>query len=128
MAFAANLSYLLRIRGRGSVAKLAETLGRRRTTASKWGRWKEEGKKVRVPPTTVVPQILEFFGLRPSCDLYAEPLFLGFAEIEDAVLRIEGRHYLDCLAGEYLRQAVARIRDEATLQGASKQPPFPVAK
>ncbi len=120
MVFAANLSYLLMIRGRGSVADLAKTLGRSRTTASKWGRWRDEGKKVRVPTATAMLQVLEFFGLRPSCDLYTEPLFLGHAEIEDAVLRIEGRHYLDCLSGEHLRQAVTKLQEETARQGTSR--------
>lgn len=119
MVFAANLSYLIKIQGRGSVARLAKFIDRNKTTASKWGRWREEGKKVRVPPATSIPQILEFFGLRPSCDLYTEPLFLRLAEIEDTVLRIEGKHYLDCLSGEHLRQAVERIREETIRQNAS---------
>ena len=113
MVLAANLSYLIELRGRGTVGRLAKFTGRDRTTVSKWGRWKEEGLNVRVPPSTVIPKILEFFDLKPTCDLYQEPLFLGLAEIHEAVLRNEGRHYLDSLSGEHLRQAVERLREES---------------
>lgn len=120
MVFAANLAYLIKVQGRGTVARLAKFAGRNTTTASKWGRWKEEGRKVRIPPATVVPLVLEFFGLKPSCDLYREPLFLGRAEIHDAVMRIEGKHYIDCLSGEHLRQAVDRLREESARQATNK--------
>lgn len=121
MVFAANLAYLIKFRGRGAVAGLAKFTGRNTTTASKWGRWREEGRKVRLPPTTSVPRVLEFFGLKPSCDLYREPLFLGRAEIQDELLRIEGKHYLDCLSGEYLRQGVDRLREESARQATNKR-------
>lgn len=121
MVFAANLAYLIKFRGRGAVAGLAKFTGRNTTTASKWGRWREEGRKVRVPPTTVVPRVLEFFDLKPSCNLYQEPLFLGGTEIHDALLRIEGKHYLDCLSGEFLRQGVDRLRDESVRQAATER-------
>ena len=120
MVFAANLSYLIKIGGRGTVARLAKFTGRNKTTASKWGRWKEEGRKVRIPPTTLLPRIMEFFDLRPSCDLYQEPLFLGHAEIHDALLRIQGKHYLECLSGEYLNQAVDRLREESARQATKR--------
>lgn len=121
MIFAANLNYLIKAHGRGSVAQLAKFIGRNTTTASKWGRWREEGRKVRLPPATAMPRILEFFGLKPSCDLYEDPLFLGHAEIRDALLRIEGRHYLESLSGEYLRQAVDRLREESARQATSRR-------
>lgn len=121
MVFAENLMYLIKTQGRGTVAQLAKFTGRNTTTASKWGRWREEGRKVRVPPVTLVPRILEFFDLKPTCDLYREPLFLGRAEIHDAMLRIEGKHYLDCLSGEYLNQAVNRLREESARQTANKR-------
>ena len=113
MVLAANLSYLIKIEGHGTVGQLAEFTGRDRSTISKWGRWKEEGSKVRVPPATIMPRILEFFGLKPTCDLSREPLFLGLAEINDVVLRSAGRHYLNCLSGEHLNQAVERLREES---------------
>lgn len=116
MVFAANLDYLLSIRGRGSVAALAKYLGRSTTTASKWGRWQAEGRKVRVPPATAMPRILDFFGLKAACDLCEEPLFLGRAELEDELVRIEGEHYLATLRGDFLKQAVARIREESLRQ------------
>mgnify|MGYP001264241314 FL=1 len=71
---------------------------------------------MRLPPTTVLPKILEFFDLKPSCDLYSEPLFLGHAEIHDALLRIQGKHYLECLSGDHLHQAVDRLREESARQ------------
>ncbi len=120
MVFAANLLYLIKSGGRGSVSRLAKFIGRTRTTASKWGRWKEEGRKVRLPPATVMPKILEFFDLKPSIDLYSEPLFLGHTEIQDALLRIQGKHYLDCLSGEYLGQAVDRLREESARQSSKR--------
>lgn len=120
MVFAENLMYLIKTQGRGTVVQLAKFTGRNTTTASKWGRWREEGRKVRVPPITLVPRILEFFDLKPTCDLYREPLFLGRAEIHHAMLRIEGKHYLDCLSGEHLNQAVNRLREESARQAANK--------
>ena len=120
MVCAANLSYLIKIRGRGTVAKLAEATGRGRETPSKWGRWKEEGEKVRVPPKTIIPKILEFFDLKPSTDLSQTPLFLGYAEIRDDVLRGEGKHYLNCLSGDHLKQAVDRLREESARQAAKR--------
>jgi hypothetical protein len=121
MVFAENLTYLIKRQGRGTVVRLAKFTGRNTTTASKWGRWREEGRKVRLPPTTLVPRILEFFDLKPSCDLYRKPLFLGRAEIHDALLRIEGKHYLDCLSGEHLNQAVNRLREESIRQATNKR-------
>jgi len=120
MVFAANLSYLIKVSGRGTVARLAKFTGRNKTTASKWGRWKEEGRKVRIPPATLLPRIMEFFDLRSSCDLYQEPLFLGRAEIHDALLRIQGKHYLECLSGEHLGQAVDRLREESARQATKR--------
>jgi hypothetical protein len=120
MIFAENLTYLIKARGRGTVVRLAEFTGRNTTTASKWGRWREEGRKVRIPPAKLVPRILEFFDLKPSCNLYREPLFLGRAEIHNALLRIEGKHYLDCLSGEHLNQAVNRLREESVRQSTKK--------
>lgn len=120
MVLAANLNYLMEAGGRGTVAQLAEFAGRNRTTASKWGRWTEEGPNVRVPPTTAMPRILEFFELRPTCDLSQEPLFLRCSEIHEAVLRIQGKHYLDCLSGDHLTQAVDRLREESARQAAKK--------
>lgn len=120
MVLAANLSYLIKIEGHGTVGQLAEFTGRDRTTVSKWGRWKEKGAKVRVPPSTILPRILEFFRLKPTCDLSQEPLFLGLAEIHDVVLRSEGRHYLNCLSGEHLNQAVERLREESARYSVRK--------
>jgi hypothetical protein len=111
MVFAANLAYLIKLQGRGTVARLAKFVGRSKTTASKWGRWKDEGRKVRIPPSTVVPRVKEFFGLSSSCDLYSEPLFLGRTEIRDALLRIEGTYRLSRLSGEHLYHAVNRLRE-----------------
>lgn len=119
MTFAANLEYLLKLQGHGSVSQLAKFIGRRPNTASKWARWREEGRKVRVPPRTVEAKILEFFGLKPSCDLYREPIFLGGAEIRDLLMRIEAKHLIDHLVGEHLSQAVERLRDEWSRQTAA---------
>jgi|APSaa5957512535_1039671.scaffolds.fasta_scaffold33376_2 hypothetical protein len=116
MVFAANLVYLIKVGGHGTVVRLAKFVGRNRTTASKWGRWQDEGRKVRVPPVTVLPKIIEFFDLKPSCDLYKEPLFLGRSGIQDSLLRIQGKYYLDCLSGEHLNQAVDRLRVESARQ------------
>ena len=113
MVYAANIAYLIDIKGRGGVAQLAKFTGRNRSTVSKWGRWQEEGPDVRVPPSTARPRILEFFDLKPTCDLSSEPLFLGRAELRDALLRIEGKHYLDFLKGHHLSQAVDRLREES---------------
>jgi len=121
MVFAANLQHLLKLKGRGSVAQLAKLTGRNITTASKWGRWQEEGRKVRIPPRTVEPLILEFFGLKPSCDLYREPLFLGRSEIHDELMRIEGRHYLDYLTGEHLSFAVDRLKEASLRQESASR-------
>ncbi len=121
MVYAENLIYLIKSQGRGTVAQLAKFTCRNKDTASKWGRWREEGRKVRIPPSTLTPRILEFFGLKPSCDLYREPLFLGRAEIHDSLLRNEGKHYLDCLSGEHLNQAVNRLREESARQTAKKR-------
>ena len=113
MVFAANLSFLIQRGGRGTVVRLAQFLGRSKTTASKWGRWQEEGERVRVPPSTTHNQILEFFGLPASCDLNQQPIFLGGAEVRDRLLRVEGKHYLDCLSGSHLSQAVTSLREES---------------
>jgi hypothetical protein len=121
MIFAENLTYLIKARGRGTVVRLAKFTGRNTTTASKWGRWREEGRKVRLPHATLVPRILEFFDLKPSCNLYREPLFLGRAEIHETLLRNEGKHYLDCLSGEHLNQAVDRLREESVRQATKKR-------
>jgi hypothetical protein len=118
MVLAENLMYLIKIQGRGTVVKLAKFTGRNITTASKWGRWLEEGRKVRVPPTTLIPKILEFFELKPTCDLYHESLFLGRASIQDAMLRIKGKHYLDCLSGDYLKQAINSLQEESVRQAS----------
>ena len=75
---------------------------------------------MRLPPTTVVPRILEFFDLKPSFDLHQESLFLGRAEIHDAVLRVQGKHYLECLSGKHLSQAVDRLREESARQSTKK--------
>lgn len=120
MVFAANLLYLIKVNGRGTVARLAEATKRNRTTVSKWGRWKEQGRQVRLPPKTVLLKILEFFDLRPTYDLSREPLFLGHAAIHDTLLRNQGKHYLDCLSGEHLRQAVERLREESARQAARR--------
>lgn len=121
MIFAENLTYLIKARGRGTVVRLAKFTRRNTTTASKWGHWRKEGRKVRLPPATLVPRILEFFDLKPSCDLYHEPLFLGRAEIHDVLLRIDGKYYLDCLSGEHLNQAVNRLREESARQATKKR-------
>jgi hypothetical protein len=71
---------------------------------------------VRVPPTTCLPKILDYFGLPASLDLHQEPLFLGRSQEKDAVLRVSGRHYLDCLSGDHLRQAVDYLADESARQ------------
>ena len=120
MIFAANLEYLIASRGRGAVAGLARAVGRRTETASKWAKWKEQGKKVRVPPSTAVPNILDFFGLPATFDLYAEPIFLGRDEIRDAVNRSRGKHYLDNMSGRNLAQAVERLGEESARQAAKK--------
>lgn len=116
MVFAANLRYLIDLGGQGTVKRLAAATGHQRTTASKWGHWVKEGKDVRIPQKSKVPAILEFFGLKPTCDLFVEPLFLGQGEIHDAVLRIEGKHYLDSLTGTHLSQAVEHLRAESARQ------------
>jgi len=120
MILAANLSYLIKLRGRGTVTRLAEFTERERETVSKWGRWQDKGENVRVPPATILPRILEFFELKPTCDLREEPLFLGRGEIHDALLRVEGRHYLDSLSGEHLSQAVDRLREESARQAVKR--------
>lgn len=120
MVCAANLTYLIELQGWGAVRRLAEAVGRSITTASKWGRWREEGRKVRIPPRTEMPKLLDFFGLGATVDLYAEPLFLGRSEIQDDLKRIEGKHYLDTLSGEFLRQAVDRLREESARQALEK--------
>lgn len=116
MVLAANLEYLTKLRGRGTVGQLADFIGRNRTTASKWAKWKEEGEQVRVPPSTSLPKILDFFDLPASLNLHQEPLFLGRAQVRDAVLRVSGRHYLDCMSGDCLRQAVDYLADESARQ------------
>jgi len=120
MIFAANFSYLKEVGGRGTVVGLAKFIGRNVTTVSKWGRWQEEDRKVRLPPSTVYPKVVEYFDLKPSCDLSKEPLFLGRDAIQDALLRIEGKHYLECLSGEHLGQAVDRLREESVRQLTKK--------
>ncbi len=121
MVLAANLEYLIKIGGLGTVGKLARYTNRNRATASKWGKWKKEGRGVRNPPATIIPKILEFFGLKPSIDLNNESLFLGRSEINDEVLRFQGRYYLECLKGDTLKQSVAHLRDEANLQASRLQ-------
>lgn len=116
MVCAANLRYLIELQDRGGVRRLAEAVGRSTTTASKWGRWREQGIKVRVPPRPDMPKVLDFFGLGATVDLYAETLFLGRSEIQDDLKRIEGKHYLDNLSGEFLKQAVLRLREESGRQ------------
>ncbi|MCF7996139.1 MAG: hypothetical protein K9L88_15050 [Chromatiaceae bacterium] len=113
MIYAANIAYLIDLSGRGGVSRLAKFTGRNRSSVSKWGRWQQEGPDVRIPPSTLRSKILEFFELKPTCDLTSDPLFLGRAELRDALLRIEGKHYLDCLKGEHLSQAVDRLREES---------------
>lgn len=120
MVLAANLAYLIRASGRGSVARLAQFTGRNRSSVSRWGRWQETGQDVRVPPSTLLPKILEFFDLKPSCNLVTEPYFLGHSAIHDGVLRNQGKHYLNCLSGEYLLQAVTQLREETLLQAAKR--------
>jgi hypothetical protein len=120
MTLAANLEYLIKLRGRGTVGKLASFMGRSKTTASKWAHWKDEGDKVRVPPTTDLPRVLEFFSLGASVDLYRVPLFLGEAQVKDELQRIRGRHFLDCLSGEHLRQAVNALGEESARQASKK--------
>lgn len=113
MVLAANLDYLIKARGRGTVEELAKATDKNRSTVSKWGRWRVEGEDVRGPPSTSHPKILEFFGLKPSLDLTMAPLFLGLSEAKDDILRNQGRHYLDCLSGEHLEQAIERLREES---------------
>ncbi len=120
MIFAANLNYLISLGGRGTVIRLAKALGRSRTTASKWGNWQREGRKVRIPPRTALPKILDFFELKATCDLYSEPIFLGRGKLHDELLRAQGRHYLDSLGGTYLQQAVARLQEESAMQAAKR--------
>ncbi len=120
MTLAANLEYLIKLRGRGAVGQLATFMGRSKTTASKWAHWKDEGEKVRVPPSTDLPRVLEFFSLGASVDLYRVPLFLGEAQFKDEVQRNMGRHYLDCLSGEHLRQAVNALGEESSRQASRK--------
>ncbi len=120
MILAANLNYLVKLNGRGTVVGLAKATGRGQSTASKWGRWKDEGRKVRVPPRTILPKVLEFFGLKPSCDLHRDPLFLGQSAMRDAVLRARGKQYLETLSGENLALAVNQLRDESTRQVLKK--------
>ena len=116
MVLAANLSHLMQIRGRGATAELARATKRNPSTISRWGNWQEKGPKVRVPPSTAVAKILDFFGLPASIDLTREPLFLGRDDVRDALYRQEGKHYLDCLSGEHLRQAVDKLREESARQ------------
>lgn len=118
MVFSANLAYLITVSGRGTVARLAQFTGRNRSTVSRWGRWQEKGQKVRLPPSTILPKILEFFDLKPSCNLAAEPFFLGRTAIHDGVLRNQGKYYLGCLSGEHLTQAVAHLREESLRQAS----------
>lgn len=118
MVLAANLSFLLKLRGRGSVADLARATGRAPESVSRWGNWQKEGPNVRVPPSTAFPRILDFFGLPASVNLRHEPLFLGRGELRDTLRRQEGKHYLDNLSGEHLRQAVDRLREESARQAA----------
>ncbi len=120
MVFAANLAYLIKISGRGTVVRLATYTGRNRTTVSKWARWKEEGEAVRLPPLTLMPRILGYFDLKATCDLHTEPLFLGRSEIRDAALRIQGKHYLEFLSGEQLVQAVRYLENESARQATKK--------
>ncbi len=120
MTLAANLEYLLKLRGRGAVGQLAAFMGRSKTTASKWARWRDEGEKVRIPPSTDLPRVLEFFSLGASVDLYRVPLFLGEAQAKDELQRIRGKHFLDCLSGEHLRQAVNSLSEESARQAIKK--------
>jgi hypothetical protein len=118
MVFAANLEYLIKRGKHGTVTELAKFTSRDRTTVSKWGDWKKQGLKVRLPPRPLLPKILAFFDLPATVDLSAEPLFLGRAAIKDVMLRNQGKHFLECLSGEYLRQAVERLREESLRQSA----------
>ena len=120
MIFAANLEYLIASRGRGAVADLARAVGRRVETPSKWAKWNEQDKKVRMPRSTAMPKILDFFGLPATFDLYDEPIFLGREEIRDAVNRSRGKHYLDNMSGKHLAQAVERLSEESARQAAKK--------
>jgi hypothetical protein len=120
MVLAANLEYLIKLRGRGVVSQLATFMGRSKTTASKWAHWKDEGEKVRVPPSTDLPRVLEFFGLGATVDLYRVPLFLGEALAEDQLQRNKGKHFLDCLSGEHLRQAVKALGEESARQASKR--------
>ena len=120
MVLAANMEYLIKLRGRGVVGQLASFMGRSKTTASKWAKWKVEGEDVRVPPSTDLPRVLEFFGLGASVDLYRTPIFLGEAQSRDGLLRNRGRYLLDCLSGEHLRQAVNNLSEESARQASKK--------
>jgi hypothetical protein len=116
MVYGANLEFLIRRQGRGCVARLAKATGRPSHTVSKWGRWREESRRVRLPPNTIRPTILDFFGLPQAIDLELDALFLGRGELRETVLRAEGRYYLDVLRGLFLTQAVERLREESNRQ------------
>lgn len=121
MVFAANLEYLISLGGRGTVARLARFTGRTRSTVSKWARWKQKGEDVRVPPRTILARLLEFFELQPTLDLYREPLFLGRNELRDAMLRVQGRHYIESLTGDSLSHAIELLREESARYAVKRQ-------
>jgi hypothetical protein len=119
MVYAANLEHLIRSQGRGAVARLAKATGRPPHTVSKWGRWRKGSKDVRLPPGTIRPTILDFFGLPLATDLERDPIFLGRGELRETMMRVTGRHYLESLRGDFLKQAVERLREESNRQVAA---------
>ena len=130
MILAANLNYLFELKGHGSRTQLATFMGRNPASVSRWGNWQKDGPKVRVPPETVFPLILEFFHLNPTFKMTEEPLFLGRSQIHDELVRFQGMHYLGKLSGDYLRQGVRLLKEEADRETAQrlKRPPSKQAK
>ena len=116
MVCSANLEHLLRMAGRGSPTRLARATNRPSQTVSRWVRWRQDGDSVRLPPKTIRPAVLSFFGLPADLDLEREVLFLAKDELRESILRSEGRHYLESLRGPFLEQAVRRLREESNRQ------------
>lgn len=120
MVCAANLEYLLTLKGRGAKKALAAAIGREPQSVSRWADWQGDGTKVRLPPGTVLPKVLAFFDLPASTRLDVEPLFLGRAGVRDSLLRKHGQHYLENLSGRFLEHAIEMLRVESDRQVASR--------